>query len=534
MGLPVLALSEPSSCDDLRLAREITLLSTQMNVANHRLLKLIAEFDVRGGWRSGDVMRSCAHWLAANCGMAIGAARDKVRVARRLAGLPEMEKAFSTGELSYSKVRAITRVATESNESFLVTMAEQVSASHLEKLVGKYKPVDEIGLDDLMEAEAGAEGFLLRNGHIDANGSSSVDGCGDGDSGSQGRAGVPGDDSRHGDTNIAGAKACDGHADEIDEESRRENARELFWFQDKDGMWVIHAKLPPEQGQLVIKMLEAVTRPIQEERQEAWKEEQKRRLQAVARNIMRRHRETGKAADTTENCDLEGTVVGARGTEGGAEGGSRNSESESVSGMRDETEARQKCVPGAVIPVSVAVERAQEKNSAESFSQFMNQVRADAFSNVAEHFLATCGDFSELQNLKGAERCQVVLHIDINTLRGRGANACCTHSKAHFEDKPWLCAQTARRLSCDASLVTVLEDEQGEVLNVGRRTRIVPPHIRRALLERDGVCQHPGCHESKYVDAHHIKHWADGGETSLSNLVTLCRFHHRELHRGNI
>jgi predicted restriction endonuclease len=67
---------------------------------------------------------------------------------------------------------------------------------------------------------------------------------------------------------------------------------------------------------------------------------------------------------------------------------------------------------------------------------------------------------------------------------------------------------------------------------VGRRTRIVPAHIRRALMERDGVCRYPGCHESRYVDAHHVQHWADGGETSLDNLVTLCRFHHRQLHRG--
>ena len=81
--------------------------------------------------------------------------------------------------------------------------------------------------------------------------------------------------------------------------------------------------------------------------------------------------------------------------------------------------------------------------------------------------------------------------------------------------------------------MTVLEDEAGKVLNAGRRSRIVPASIRRALMERDGVCQYPGCHESRYVDAHHVKHWADGGETSLDNLVTLCRFHHRQLHRGS-
>jgi hypothetical protein len=184
------------------------------------------------------------------------------------------------------------------------------------------------------------------------------------------------------------------------------------------------------------------------------------------------------------------------------------------------------------VPLAVELERAGEKISAETFSQFMNQVRADAFAGMAEHFLATAGDFQQLQGLTGAERCQVVLHIDVNTLREQRSGVCCGHAKAHFEDKPWLSPRTARRLGCDASLVTVLEGEDGKVLNVGRRSRIVPAHIRRALMERDGVCRYPGCHESRYVDAHHIHHWADGGETSLENLVTLCRFHHRQLHKG--
>ncbi|MEQ8802329.1 MAG: HNH endonuclease signature motif containing protein, partial [Haliea sp.] len=137
-----------------------------------------------------------------------------------------------------------------------------------------------------------------------------------------------------------------------------------------------------------------------------------------------------------------------------------------------------------------------------------------------------------LRGLKGAERCQVVMHVDVNTLREQRSGVCCTHGRAHFEDKPWLSPATARRLSCDASLVTVLEDDAGKVLNVGRKSRIVPERIRRALRERDGVCQYPGCQESEYVDAHHIRHWAEGGETRLDNLVTLCRFHHRQLHRG--
>jgi hypothetical protein len=80
----------------------------------------------------------------------------------------------------------------------------------------------------------------------------------------------------------------------------------------------------------------------------------------------------------------------------------------------------------------------------------------------------------------------------------------------------------------------VLENEHGEPLDVGRRTRSIPPAIRRALRTRDAGCRFPGCTHQRYVDAHHIEHWADGGETKLSNLVTLCRLHHRLVHEGQI
>ena len=218
MGLPM-PVSVGFKCNDEQLGHEITLLSSQINIANYRLLKMISEFYVRGAWRCGGAMQSCAHWLAARCNMTIGAAREKVRVARCLCGLPEVDAAFASGALSYSKVRAIVRVATPENQGFMVTMAERTSASHLEQLVGKYQPVEEpvvaaMTEDGVFEVEVTEE---------------SEDG-----------------------------------APEVDEEEAREQARELCWFQDEEGMWVIHAKLPPEQGQLVMKALEAITRPLQE------------------------------------------------------------------------------------------------------------------------------------------------------------------------------------------------------------------------------------------------------------------------------
>jgi Domain of unknown function (DUF222) len=88
-----------------------------------------------------------------------------------------------------------------------------------------------------------------------------------------------------------------------------------------------------------------------------------------------------------------------------------------------------------------------------------------------------------------------------------------------------------RRLACDAAIVPLLE-RGGRPLSVGRKTRSVPPALRRALASRDRGCRFPGCTNHCTVDAHHIEHWASGGPTSLDNLVQVCRHHHRLLHEG--
>src|SRR6202035_5810139 len=144
--------------------------------------------------------------------------------------------------------------------------------------------------------------------------------------------------------------------------------------------------------------------------------------------------------------------------------------------------------------------------------------RADALAAVAESFLAQ----SEAGSTS-ADRYQVIVHVDAETLRAHAAGRA-----------PSLPPETVRRLACDASLLRVLEGEHGEPLAVGRKTRSIPPAIRRALQTRDGGCRFPGCTHQRYLDAHHIEHWADGGETKLSNLVTLCRLHHRLVHEGEI
>ena len=119
----------------------------------------------------------------------------------------------------------------------------------------------------------------------------------------------------------------------------------------------------------------------------------------------------------------------------------------------------------------------------------------------------------------GGERYQVVVHVEAEG----GASA--------LEDGPAVSEESARRIACDASLVELVERD-GEPLSVGRKTRTVPSAMRRALQNRDRRCRYPGCDNSRFLDAHHIEHWSQGGETKLSNLVLLCGRHHRFLHEG--
>jgi hypothetical protein len=117
---------------------QIVELCGHLNAANYRVLTLIAEFDRRTGWNCG-ATRDCAHWLNWKCGIDLGAAREKVRTAKALEKLPLVSAAMERGEVSYSKVRAITRVATPENEHYFLKIALDGTAHHVETLVRVYR-----------------------------------------------------------------------------------------------------------------------------------------------------------------------------------------------------------------------------------------------------------------------------------------------------------------------------------------------------------------------------------------------------------
>ena len=120
------------------LGHQIVELAGHLNAAHYRFLMLIAEWDRRKGWSDGGT-QSCAHWLNWACGINMGAAREKVRTAHALANLPLIAAAMQRGELSYAKVRALTRVACPAIESTLLQYALHGTAEHVERIVRDYR-----------------------------------------------------------------------------------------------------------------------------------------------------------------------------------------------------------------------------------------------------------------------------------------------------------------------------------------------------------------------------------------------------------
>jgi hypothetical protein len=149
------------------------------------------------------------------------------------------------------------------------------------------------------------------------------------------------------------------------------------------------------------------------------------------------------------------------------------------------------------------------------------QRRADAIGEICRQWLDGAG-----RPVVGGERPHVTVTVSAETLARTSAEA---GELDHAGPVP---REIARRLACDASVMRVVMAGRSEPLDVGRRTSVIAPALRRAVIVRDGHCRFPGCDRPHtWCDAHHVLHWADGGATALDNLLLLCRRHHRMVHR---
>jgi hypothetical protein len=314
--------------------------AAHIDAAMYRLLSDIRTFDDERGWFH-EGAQSCAHWLSWRVGWDLATARERVRVARRLGELPQIAQALEKAEVSYSKVRAMTRVATNDNEEVLLGYARAVPAAQLETICRKFQMVQRLARTD----------------------------------------------------------------PDLEAAQRRVSRR----VRD-DGMVLIEAVLRPDEAALLWAALDRATDDV----------------------------------SAGERNRVDGLLALAR--------------DYACSDVRDAT------------PVEVVVTISQE---------------------------GLTGDTT-----------------DVGTIH----------------DGTALSAEASRRLACDAGIVEMIERPTGEILSVRPRTRSIPSAIKRALRRRDDTCRFPGCTNRRFIEGHHLQHWADGGETTLKNLVILCTHHHVFVH----
>jgi hypothetical protein len=149
------------------------------------------------------------------------------------------------------------------------------------------------------------------------------------------------------------------------------------------------------------------------------------------------------------------------------------------------------------------------------------QRRVDALGEICRRWL----DAPD-RPLVAGERPHVAVVVDLQSLTSRGGE------RSEFDHVGPVHPEIVRRWACDSSVTRVITRGGSEPLDVGRRTSVVPGPMRRAVIVRDGHCRFPSCDRPPpWCDAHHIEHWADGGVTAVSNLLLLCRRHHRLVHR---
>ena len=169
----------------------------------------------------------------------------------------------------------------------------------------------------------------------------------------------------------------------------------------------------------------------------------------------------------------------------------------------------------------------QSVNQTDPTSTRISQRRADAAVLMAEKSLQ-----SEGREIATSDRYQVVVSVDAVELeKQEPPRQTIPEKRATVQNAGPIAKETARRIACDCS-ISVNQTKQGEPVNIGRKARIWPVAMARAIKDRDQMCVWPGCIQSRHLHIHHIKHWADGGETSVSNGACLCSHHHTMVHEG--
>jgi hypothetical protein len=498
------------------LGEQIAEHAAHLDAATHRLLCDIRVFDQEGGWAVQGA-RSCAQWLAWRLGWGTGTAREHVRVASKLGELPLIDDALRRGELSYCKVRAITRVALPANEEMLLMYAQHSTGAQLEAICRKYAAVLRHD-DDTHPHEDVERRYVMRLDTADgmvkiiavlhpeeaalvwaALDRTAAELCRDtpSDSHQAGASDVPAGSNAAG---VSDTRHVPAEVNAVGVPGSRHVPAESNAVGAPDTR-----RVPAESNAAAGSGTTHIPADVN----------------AVVPSTAHVPAESNAAgASDTRHVPTESNAVVASGTAHVLE--------ESNAAGSNTTHSNRGGVVGS--PAGSNVEGTSGRSA---FS------RADALVAIAE----------EIARGSRRERSPIEIAVSIpaETLKaghlatGAVAPAAASHLEpgrneidptavACFSDGTCISAHAARRLACDCGVVDVVEDERGIALSIGRRRRSIPGAMKAALLRRDKTCQFPGCRTRVFLQGHHIEHWVDGGETKLGNMTCLCTHHHRYLH----
>ncbi|MCU0674665.1 MAG: HNH endonuclease [Myxococcota bacterium] len=455
------AAREEESFDPVAAEEELATLSSHLDAATYRQLVLIRQIDESGHWADAGAT-TCAAWLSWRIGMNENAARERLRIAHALRDLPKVADAMRTGTLSYSKVRAIVRVATPTMEDRLLEYARYTTASQLERICRGVRQ------QQLLDAEDGEP------------------------------------------------------LDEAEQLRRAFDSRDLFLRARGDGTVQVVVTLMPDEAQRVFIAVETMREAMREECPS---------LPPTYADAFVRLVDVGFEEATVEvvndSADLEAENHSAESnldaTNHSAESNldATNHSAESNRETTNHSAESNLDATNHSAASNLAADEDAADHSAESYpSARRNEVSGGDTRRAESHSTGR-----RRKKVPGGDTQRVLIQLAPHLLSdGLVAN---------LDDGTWIAPETWRRVACDCALDLVKVDEAGAVLDVGRRTRTIPPALSRALDVRDaGRCRFPGCNHRRFLDRHHLEHWSRNGETKLDNLLTLCDAHHRLVHEG--
>ena len=564
------------------LGDEIATLVATLDATTHKLLCAIRAFDEERGWALQGA-KSCAHWLTWRTGRGLHAAREWVRVANALGELPQIDASLAAGSISYTKVRAMTRVATPDNEPLLLAQAKTATGAQLERVCAAFGSVKQ-RLDGKppLEEQRYVRRQTLRDGSVLVIARLSPDEAAvvmDALRAVRAELSAPSSESSapsaessaslaESSASLAESSAVPAESSAVPAESSAASAESSAASAESSAASAESSAASAESsaepvgaardfGRLSGENVPAGTSPTSSPsgfapESSAWvvgAERDSARLSGenVPAGTSPTHPPKVDAPEANRGATLRAATPSARSPEARSAEMERSGRgllpkpnlADALMVMAEATRRIVSLPTAAVVSANGAADPANAVDHA-TFLQLTNPETERGTSppplgvsppppGVSPPPPGASPPPPATSRARAASprttRPELLLHL-------RSSDIVAGAWQAELHDGTPLSGDALCRLACDSGVVVVQTDEAGDPLDVGRRRRTIPPALMRALLVRDRGCRFPGCNQQACLEGHHIEHWAQGGATSKDNTVLLCHHHHVAVHEG--